>query len=476
MNPSNQAKWLLLGGLPLLAAAWHLRAADYDSQPSPAVAPVNVAAATGEYSPLAVTLYDPDPQHLWNRLYSVLFVRANDKGKTLGLEETNPPLWQNSRYLFTPSRFKLAQATLSEFVSQKGASLIRDPLKRAFLQNDLWRLFDQLYGKDSLAKANHLQTDFPALRVDLVRAIRSLALSAQEIQKLPDNLAQAAASGNFPRAFDPSRPEQAYLPPDLEKPNSNWVRIESAADFFPGQLHVETVDGHNSYSIFLNLPNGVFATQESINSLQSIAQLWVVDPNPTTAATRGMVQNMPSPRLPKFPNGTQAAIVKRLMVIDDQGRLAGTPVTLSVQYRVHREPVGQSRVGRRLDDNQSYLEIYVQRPGLFAADAGGLVARGADERTYDDVFSSVDPFDSQYTPPPPRPLLQSCIACHSYPNVMSLRTFSTPGFDHTPGAPFKNPHLFPAQTPQPNFAHTIDWKSKQADWKSLKEYWAKAAP
>lgn len=46
-------------------------------------------------------LYDPDPQHLWNRLHRHLQVRTAADGREFGLDEVDPLLWSETRRLLS---------------------------------------------------------------------------------------------------------------------------------------------------------------------------------------------------------------------------------------------------------------------------------------------------------------------------------------------------------------------------------------
>ena len=101
-----------------------------------------VRAALPEVS--QVSVYDSDPAHPWNRLHSALFVRTTVTGKSYGQDELDPLLWSYSKYLLLGERHKKILAILDEFISSKSDTLIKDPLKRAVLQRDLWSIFDWL--------------------------------------------------------------------------------------------------------------------------------------------------------------------------------------------------------------------------------------------------------------------------------------------------------------------------------------------
>jgi hypothetical protein len=91
---------------------------------------------------IAVTLYDPNPQHLWNRLYAALFVREDQRGTIYGDDSLDPVLWIHSRHLLESESHVRAVHVLDEFLQTHAEKQIGDPLKRAVLQHDLWAVFD----------------------------------------------------------------------------------------------------------------------------------------------------------------------------------------------------------------------------------------------------------------------------------------------------------------------------------------------
>src|SRR5262249_22255296 len=154
------------------------------AQPAPAAGPAKAA------------IYDPNPQHLWNRLYAALYVRTTPDGKTYGEDELDPLLWPSSKYLLTEPRHQRAIALLDEFHTKNGEKLIPDPLKRALLQRDLWAIFDWLADPDAeyQRETGTLMAERRKLQVRLARVIRRLALPADQLQALPDNYAAAVAA------------------------------------------------------------------------------------------------------------------------------------------------------------------------------------------------------------------------------------------------------------------------------------------
>src|SRR5215469_9191168 len=170
--------------------------------------------------PSGVTLYDPDPNHLWNRLHQALHVRLTDLGnpekeqallpgdQSYHALELDAFLWHSrSTYLRFGQPQKTALAVLDEFLAKDGEKLVREPTKRAFLQRDLWAVFDW---------TRSWHTDGPGrnLRTRLAKVIQRLALSPEEIKALPDNFAAVAATKKV-----------AGFPADLWDAQGPWVLI-----------------------------------------------------------------------------------------------------------------------------------------------------------------------------------------------------------------------------------------------------------
>src|SRR5262245_34434844 len=64
------------------------------------------------------TLYDADADHLWNRLYSALYLRTTADGKVYGGGELDPLLYPQSKHLLTGKHHKEVLALLDEFLAR----------------------------------------------------------------------------------------------------------------------------------------------------------------------------------------------------------------------------------------------------------------------------------------------------------------------------------------------------------------------
>ena len=142
-----------------------------------------VIPSTRAAGPVPVTLYDKDPQHLWNRLYSALLTGNEDIDPTV-TDLLDPPLGGGSFLLTGPTHAR-ALALLDEFVQKGPRADAMNPMQRAVMQRDLLGVFHWCEGFRS-------DTWTPATRellVALARAIRHVALTPGEIAKLPDRYA-----------------------------------------------------------------------------------------------------------------------------------------------------------------------------------------------------------------------------------------------------------------------------------------------
>src|ERR1700741_163880 len=90
----------------------------------------------------SLAIYDPNPNHLWNRLFRQFYVRKAWDGKEYGGDVLDPLLWGGTHYLITGPSHEQALNVLDEFLSTHGEQLIADPVKRAMLQRDLWAVFE----------------------------------------------------------------------------------------------------------------------------------------------------------------------------------------------------------------------------------------------------------------------------------------------------------------------------------------------
>lgn len=353
--------------------------------------------------PAAEELFGPDPKHPWNLLHSFLYVRWYANRRTFVYDGLEPPLGRIGSFLLTGQSHAQVLNLLDDFLKSDVDKLIRDPLKRALMQRDLWYVFDKLAEMNRMTldleddPADH-QPERRRVERRLARVIRRLGLSEKEIQSLPDNYTAALRSGAFPVAFDPKAPDRPFLPADLFGPGSPWLEVTRPGADLAAADHFEATAGKAVFSILFRVPAGRKAAEEYLAQLR------------------------PGAAPPDLPAGAMFALVRRTVLISDRGVPQATHLTEDVQIRVF--PVVK---------DQRYYEWTLDRKALLAGKAGGLRARTPVEtEVYAEGIRSVrvDPFERGEQPEGQRPLA-NCIACHA--RESGIRSVNTFGGQRTEG-------------------------------------------
>src|SRR5580704_9441452 len=91
-----------------------------------------------------LAIYASDPDHIWNRLFRLFYVRHARDGQQYGGDELDPYLWWQTKYLLSDSSHDEALKLLDEFLGQHSERAVTDPLKRALFQRDLLAIYDWL--------------------------------------------------------------------------------------------------------------------------------------------------------------------------------------------------------------------------------------------------------------------------------------------------------------------------------------------
>lgn len=393
------------------------------------------------------TLYDPNPNHLWNRLYRSLYRRVGRDGREYGYDELDPLLWSGTKYLLINPANQQAVAILDEFLSTHAERKIRDPLKRAILQRDLWAIFDWTaeVPTDTQEKLN--------LQIKLVQVMKRLALSPDEIAALPTTYKEAVHSKAFATVYDPNKREQTFLPPDLFDPKGSWVSLSSREGLPVASAHVDGFSGKSVFLVFMRLPEGRDATLKYLQKLSEIPnrKLWIPDPGPpdVPAQVRG------NPNFPQFPAGTELALVREIVLIDSQDNFRPTNIIESVQIRVHRivpSEIPQTFFSGRNEASTEMdtFEFKLSRSRLFAGESGGLRPVLPGETEFALFLSHGIDWES-------RVALTYCSSCHFGPGIFSVRS--------------RGGNIVPSSNLDNEMSETKWWKGRRYDWGLLQGLW-----
>jgi hypothetical protein len=303
----------------------------------------------------------------------------------------------------------------------------------------------------------------------LKKILIRLALSDDEIRNVPNNYVAAVASDTFPRRFNEDRPDNAYLPTDLLKPDGSWICLTGGQrNEVAAFEHVKFFAGRSTFLMFLRLPGGREKTREYLRNLNLFPQPWVVRKNSVIRARSGPASGQLrrndvlqfNPKLPQFPVGTEVAFVRQMMAIGSDGNIVATPLTQSVQLRYYRR-IGELPFSE-LGTTQVFHEWKLSRKRLFAGKTGGLHIEDDRQpalRSLQFVTGFSDPFESDELARHLTPKGNLCNACHSGETVRSINTFARAA----QRSRLKGPVLADT-TPETERHRTIDWKQTQHEW------------
>jgi hypothetical protein len=373
-------------------------------------------------------VYDPDPDHIWNRIFLQFYQRTARNGEEYGLGELDPLLWWDTTYLLDGDSHQQAIQVLGEFLSTHAENLIADPLKRAMFQRDLWAVFDWLAFQSEPYPAER-----EALKTRLLPIIQRIALTKEQIASLPDSYALAIKSGTFPTTFQEDDPDAAFLPFDLFQSDSAWIPMGREGGPI-AMAHTEGFPflGRSVFLVFIRSPNGQKATLDFIHSLNT-------------------------ERRPALTTGSAVALVRRMVLIDDQGDLVLSPLIETVQIR-------------RYNAEQIFYEFELDRTRLLNGYADTLKLK-TDLfmlfSSHGDVFAFHD-FPLQAVIP------DICKACHVNINavrdrgtVQGILSYSRANFP----LPDNGQPILSATTWGDEAKTVINWKMKHHTWQTLKSLW-----
>ena len=380
------------------------------------------------------TIYDPDPEHLWNRVFRQFYVRVATDGKEYGMGELDPLLWFDTTHLLNGISYQQAVQVLDEFLAANAERLVLDPLKRAMFQRDMWAVFDWL-----VFQSEPYPSQREELETRLAQVIKRLALTREQILSLPNNYQLAVESKSFPTDYKADNPTAAFLPSDLFEENSAWIPMGRAG----GPIAMSHTNefpffARSVFLVFVRNPEGRKATFDFIQSLNR---------EPKSVLTAG----------------SDVALVRRMLLVDDQGELVLSPLIETIQIR-HFNP------------EQIFHEFEVDRRRLINGDADTFNLK---TQLFMLFFSHGDVFERDHGPELQATIPDICKACHfnspplpNYGNSQSVISVSRSNF---PLPNNERPILIP--TSWENEAQlVIEWKQNHNTWQALETYWIRKNP
>jgi hypothetical protein len=410
---------------------------------------VGMAADT---APDTNTIYNSDPNHLWNRLNETLFERTAQDGKKYGLDELDILYWARTTNLLTGVSHQRALAVLDEFINTHGEKLIQDPLKRAVLQRDLWELFDWS-AKPGIQK---YAPERKELQKRLAIAIRRLELTTNEIASLPNNYALAEKS-HLPN-----------LPRGLFQTNSDWISVRANNVLLTVPTHVFGFGGQSVFNVMFHDSAGRQAGIDYLKRLRAVKPMFIY-------ATNSAFPDEPelNPGLPQFPVNSQWALVRRMCVINTNGQIQPTHLVESIQLRTclnltHGFFRGNANPPQRFNEfdmsRNSKAELVSIRQNGKVFTPLHLFSNGIDPFEYHQRGQTNDD-SATYG----RVILETCAQCHSGSGIYSVNSF-TRRLSLPFGPSFETTQMTEPD-PEREATDTIFWNEQRFDWGLLKGLW-----
>jgi hypothetical protein len=433
-----------------------------------------LAPAKSQTVARSVAVYDENPAHIWNRLYAALRVRTDQQGGIYGEDSLDPMLWLRSEQLLSQPSHEVALRVMDEFLRTHAETQIQDPLKRAMLQHDLWAVFDWSVEQSQMKASKYLK-ETRELQTRLAQVLRRVALTPAQLKSLPDNYAQAVASGAFAARYDPAQPHRPFLPPDLFDPSGPWVCVtpspESLGNGAVAKVHFGSVSGRSVFLVLVHLPEGHQATLDYFQTLWNFPQPWVAD-QVASGPSR------PNPNLPTFPAGTQVALVRQMMLFDNHGNLVVSSVVESLQMRVYHEItttptnfISSTPSATLRRSGQDFFEFTLSRSLLFSGRHGGLRATGPDDSEPSTFMTQGQDEIDGNSPIRPRqfgPTMQRCLNCHSGGGLNSFNSLDSLFKPMRSQLEHQDVNYGPRYWSEEN---AIWWKEHRYDWGLLNGYW-----
>ncbi len=410
----------------------------------------------------AVDFYSADANHLWNRLYSGLFVRT--AGGVVFDDLMDAHFSRETQQFRSGETNTAAIALLREFVENRDALGQVTPLQRAVMQRDLLAMFHFVVSSTATPETGNLAEA-------LVRAIRHVALTADELHKLPDNYAIAVGLPGTFADFDEAEPGRAFLPKDLLADDGAWLALEPRHDRpLAAPIHFQIFSDRSAFDLHFRHPGGRAAGEKYLDELAAFPNPFL-DEKPNDAVqqhranyTKGGWLN---PQTPQFPPGTMWALVRRAILVDTQGDLIVSPLVESVEVRVYRALADSATK----PDAQTFFEWELSRRLLLGK--GGFHLMEGRDLMFSPFFNGVGTLESYTKQEPSQPLI--CFACHSAPGIHSVNSrtlqFFTGALDFEFKANPTRPAEFRTTTHKRLDEVTAEVATKEASWQQFRRRW-----
>jgi hypothetical protein len=247
---------------------------------------------------------------------------------------------------------------------------------------------------------------------------------------------------------------------DLEEKEGDWIVIGNPTMTPAAPIHNAKVEGRSVVSIMFRHAGGRKAGLDYLERLRVFAPAWVSETNVNTKKLEPRL----NPDLPQFPDGSQWAMVRRMMLIDSERKMQPSPIVESIRLRTFLKTSArpdQPGPSGQWVDAQKFQVFVMSGPAAKLR----AVREGEKEFQFVQAMSlGWDPFESRNadfrrdSSKFQQETVKSCATCHGQgPGIFNVFSFiRDPSFFTTQFVAMKDWHD-EAQA-------TIGWKKRQYSW------------
>lgn len=368
----------------------------------------------------------------FHQLLDVISVRRSGD-EVYGRNTPHPLLWTNSRHFIREPTSKQLATALEAFEGLTESEMGAIPsVHRAILQRHLWAVFDwttRLEPTDwNEESAPPIPNTRNRLQAKLASLLQRVALTGDEIERLPHTFQATEDANSYSDAFDPDDPFRPFFPYGLFDPEGPWVSLRKSYHRLTAEAHSKDVEYRSVFHVFIRLPGDRQETLRYLKELGDFQNQWITDkPAPAIEARTtpnggiNYVDIYVNPDTPQVPVGTRVALVDQALLIDKTGQLIASPLINNVQVRAYLQVEFDHDRSKPL---QAFAEFDL-RPWDLMKGSAALKAIEPLERKFSTILSNGDPFERRLSGQPlrqPAPRLKSCIDCHSGWGVHSINS------------------------------------------------------
>ena len=376
-------------------------------------------------------------QSVGQQFLALIFERKDPTGNAYP-HMADPPLWPQGKYLLEGESNQNLHTLLDQLTAREAKALFPNPREKALVQNALWQVYDYMTLDFAEQRAARV-----ALRPKLAAAIRQLGMSPADLEALPDNLTTA---------------ENRELPVLLAR-DSAWIALSLKDEKPVAAAHLMQLDA-SAFTVFFKHPEGRAA---GIKLLDELAKV----PFPLARNERGGSFFTADAIPVKLPDGTQVALLRRMLLVDREGRIVASPITQTLQIRTRDERVLLQRERMLYEADARMQEFHLDRAKYLAGEKDSLVAVKPEERE-PLVFQAhaYDAYDTKEHRSAHPIVLQQCAACHREPGAAAVHSFTR----FFTGIAKENPGLHES-TLDRETQITVKALTERDDWKELQKHW-----